>query len=187
MSKSEQTRERIGRAALRLFVEQGVAATRTREIAAAAEVAEGSIYRYFDSKEALAHLLFKQIYVQYAEELQAIAAKDRPFQETWKTIVKHLCHAFDQDADAFRFLLITQHDHLSEIPADLESPVEVVRAVMAAAIDRGEISAPDPDLATSLGLGTVVQAAVFVLYGQLRAPLSDWTEELQTRSLKALI
>ena len=186
MSKREQTRERISRAALRLFVEQGVAATRTREIAAAAGVAEGSIYRYFDSKEALAHLIFNQVYVQYAEELQAIAAKGRPFRETWLAIVNHLCHAFDQDADAFRFLLITQHDHLGEIPADLKSPVEVVRTVMARAIQRGEISTPDPDLAASLGLGTVVQAAVFVLYGQLKGPLSGWTEELQNRSLRAL-
>ncbi len=187
MSKSEETRARIARAALRLFVEQGVAATRTREIATAAAVAEGSIYRYFESKEALAHALFKQVYVHYAEDLQAIAARKAPFRETWAAVVAHLCRAFDEDADAFRFLLITQHEHLGEISAQLESPVEVVRAIMAEAIDTGEISVPDADLAASLGLGAVVQAAVFVLYGQLQGPLSAWAEEIQARSLKALV
>ncbi|WP_299617344.1 TetR/AcrR family transcriptional regulator [Pelagibius sp.] len=186
MSKSEETRDRIARAALTLFVEQGVAATRTREIATAAGVAEGSIYRYFDSKEALARQLFKQVYVRYAEDLQAIAAKGTGFRTTWKAMVAHLCYAFDEDADAFRFLLITQHEHLGEISAELESPVEVVRAVMARAIENGEVSLRDPNLATALGLGAVVQAAIFVLYGQLKGPLSAWTEDIQTRSLKAL-
>ncbi len=186
MKKSEETRERIARAALHLFVEQGVAATRTREIAEAAEVAEGSIYRYFDSKETLAHELFKMAYVQYAEELQAIAAEEATFVKTWKAVVAHLCRAFDEDADAFRFLLITQHEHLGEISAKLASPVEVVREIMAKAIKRGEVSVPDANLAAALGLGAIVQTAIFVLYGQLDGPLSAWTKEIQARSLKAL-
>ncbi|CAE7564117.1 AAE1, partial [Symbiodinium microadriaticum] len=140
-----------------------------------------------ESKEALAHDLFKQVYVRYAEDLQAIAARKAPFRETWAAVVAQLCRAFDEDADAFRFLLITQHDHLGEISARLESPVEVVRALMAEAIAAGEISVPDADLATSLGLGAIVQAAIFVLYGQLQGPLSAWTVEIQARSLKALI
>ena len=40
-------------AALALFAEKGFAATRLEEVAARAGIAKGTIYLYFDSKEAL--------------------------------------------------------------------------------------------------------------------------------------
>ncbi|MBM3650754.1 MAG: helix-turn-helix transcriptional regulator, partial [Alphaproteobacteria bacterium] len=54
MGKAEETKSRLERAALTLFVARGVAETTTKEIAMAASVAEGTIYRYFPSKEQLA-------------------------------------------------------------------------------------------------------------------------------------
>ena len=47
------TRERLRSAALSLFVEQGVAETTTRDLAARAGIAEGTIFRVVDSKEEL--------------------------------------------------------------------------------------------------------------------------------------
>ena len=51
MGKAEDTKARVERAALTLFVARGVAETTTKEIAMAASIAEGTIYRYFPSKE----------------------------------------------------------------------------------------------------------------------------------------
>ena len=45
MGKAEDTKARLERAALTLFVARGVAETTTKEIAMAASVAEGTIYR----------------------------------------------------------------------------------------------------------------------------------------------
>ena len=58
MGKAEDTKARVERAALTLFVARGVAETTTKEIAMAASIAEGTIYRYFPSKEQLALDLF---------------------------------------------------------------------------------------------------------------------------------
>ena len=52
-SKSDETRSRILAAAIDLFRRQGFDATTMREIAAAAEVATGAAYYYFDSKDAI--------------------------------------------------------------------------------------------------------------------------------------
>jgi AcrR family transcriptional regulator len=185
-SKSEETRARIARAALTLFVERGVAETRTRDIAEAAGVAEGSIYRYFESKESLAHLLFESAYVHYAEALTTITTIQRPFAETWGAVVAYLCRAFDDDAESFRFLLISHHQHVGDIPASLASPIEVLRDLMAQAYGRKEIAVADPDFAAALGLGAVLQTATFVLYGQVTGPLSVWSDEIIARSLAAL-
>jgi AcrR family transcriptional regulator len=51
--KKTKTRAAIRQHALRLFREQGYAATTTAQIAAAAEVSERTLFRYFPSKEEL--------------------------------------------------------------------------------------------------------------------------------------
>jgi len=52
-------RERILRAAVRVFAKKGFYATRVSEIAAAAGVADGTIYLYFKSKDELLVALFE--------------------------------------------------------------------------------------------------------------------------------
>lgn len=47
------TRRRILEAAKRLFAEQGFEATTTRDLAAAAEIASGTLFNYFATKEAI--------------------------------------------------------------------------------------------------------------------------------------
>jgi AcrR family transcriptional regulator len=49
----DATRQRIVDAALRLFKANGFEATTTREIAAAAEIATGTLFNYFANKEAI--------------------------------------------------------------------------------------------------------------------------------------
>src|ERR1044071_3010982 len=75
MGKAEETKSRLERAALTLFVARGVAETTTKEIAMAASVAEGTIYRYFPSKEQLALDLFLRHHQGLAE---ALAEAQRP-------------------------------------------------------------------------------------------------------------
>jgi AcrR family transcriptional regulator len=67
------TRERLVRAALELFTTQGYHTSTTPQIAKRAAVAEGTIYRHFDSKE---HLL-NEIY-RAAVRLLLSAVKDAP-------------------------------------------------------------------------------------------------------------
>lgn len=67
------TRDRLVRSALDLFTTQGYHATTTPEIAGRAGVAEGTIYRHFESKE---HLL-NEIY-RAGVRLFATAVRDSP-------------------------------------------------------------------------------------------------------------
>jgi AcrR family transcriptional regulator len=52
--KKQETRDRLHRAALKLFARQGYPQTRIAEIADAADVSESTFFRYFESKEGVA-------------------------------------------------------------------------------------------------------------------------------------
>jgi AcrR family transcriptional regulator len=56
---AELTRQRLIRAALELFTTRGYHDTTTAQIAKKAGIAEGTIYRHFDSKQQLANELYR--------------------------------------------------------------------------------------------------------------------------------
>jgi AcrR family transcriptional regulator len=76
--KKQETREALIAAARRLFAEQGFAATTVREISDAADVAERTFFRYFDSKE---DLLLPNLFIRFREfeaEVRARPADESP-------------------------------------------------------------------------------------------------------------
>jgi AcrR family transcriptional regulator len=62
-------------AALGLFVEKGFAATRLEDVAARAGVSKGTLYLYFDSKEALFKTVIQEGIVPVMVENEEIAAR----------------------------------------------------------------------------------------------------------------
>ncbi|MDA8323505.1 MAG: helix-turn-helix domain containing protein [Actinomycetota bacterium] len=81
--KKQETREALIAAARQLFAEQGFAATTVREIADAADVAERTFFRYFDSKE---DLLLPDLFVRFREFEAAVRA--RPAAESPLTAIR---------------------------------------------------------------------------------------------------
>jgi AcrR family transcriptional regulator len=171
------TRARIEKEALRLFAEKGVEGATIRDLAQAVGVADAALYRYFGSKEEIASDLFRSRYGALAREIAAIGARDLPFAQTARALVDLLCALFDDEPDAFAFILLNQHAHLRFV-RDEDNAVEALRAIMVRAADRGEIAVTEPDLAAAAALGAVLQPAVFKLYGRLPGPLRDRAADL---------
>ncbi len=141
MGKAEETKARVERAALTLFVARGVAETTTREIAMAASIAEGTIYRYFPSKEQLALDIFLGHHRALAE---ALAEAQRPvtgLRDKIEAIVRCYCEWADRDWSLFAYHLLTQHLFLAMVPDGTPNPVDVVREVIVNAMTAGEIPA----------------------------------------------
>jgi AcrR family transcriptional regulator len=74
----EQRRDQIVQAAVKLFAAHGYARTTTRDIAREAGISEGTIYRYFESKQ---DLLFSFIASTVLESLQSRLAEWRKADE----------------------------------------------------------------------------------------------------------
>jgi AcrR family transcriptional regulator len=75
------TRERIVDAAVRLFVSQGWEGTTTRDLATAAGIATGTLFNYFQSKEAVAAALISEALAGAQGEFEANRDTGRSFEE----------------------------------------------------------------------------------------------------------
>ena len=170
MRDGTATRERIEQTAMALFVNQGVTETTIRDIAQGAGIAEGALYRHYKGKDELILALFSRHYAAFAQRLDALQASREHTRDKLAAMVEECCRIFDEDPVLFRFLLLVQHHSLQRVEGP-HSPVEVVRAVLAQGMERGEILRGDPDLATALVMGVIVQPATFKTYGRLPGPM----------------
>jgi len=178
MRPKDQTKELIARTALSLFVEKGIDGATIRDIATAAKIAEGTLYRHYPGKDALAWDLFSQNYTAFALELQRLQSGHATLRAKLDAMVRQFCAFFDRDPVLFSYLLLAQHGQLQKVTPDMPNPVEVVREVLAAGMDRGEIPAGDPDLAAAMVMGIVLQVAVFTIYQRLTQSLTSLAEVL---------
>lgn len=172
MGKAEDTKQRIERAALTLFVARGVAETTTREIALAASIAEGTIYRYFPSKEQLAVDMFLRHHRALAEALDEAQGKAATLREKIDAIVRCYCEWADRDWTLFAYHLLNQHSFLIQVPDGAPNPVNVVRGVISRAMKAGEIPRRDADLVAASAIGAVMQPATYKVYGRFEGPLT---------------
>jgi AcrR family transcriptional regulator len=173
MGKAEETKARLERAALTLFVARGVAETTTKEIAMAASVAEGTIYRYFPSKEQLALDLFLRHHQGLAEALAEAQRPAKGLRARIEAIVRCYCEWADRDWTLFAYHLLNQHSFLIQVPDGMSNPVTVVRDVIFQAMKAGEIPKRNVDLAAASAIGVVMQAATYKVYGRFTGDLSD--------------
>jgi AcrR family transcriptional regulator len=173
MGKAEDTKARLERAALTLFVARGVAETTTKEIAMAASVAEGTIYRYFPSKEQLALDLFLRHHQGLAEALADAQRPAKALRAKIEAIVRCYCEWADRDWTLFAYHLLNQHSFLIQVPDGMANPVTVVRDVISQAMKAGEIPRRNVDLAAASAIGVVMQAATYKVYGRFTGDLSD--------------
>jgi AcrR family transcriptional regulator len=173
MGKAEDTKARLERAALTLFVARGVAETTTKEIAMAASVAEGTIYRYFPSKEQLALDLFLRHHQGLAEALADAQRPAKGLRAKIEAIVRCYCEWADRDWTLFAYHLLNQHSFLIQVPDDMANPVTVVRDVISQAMKAGEIPRRNVDLVAASAIGVVMQAATYKVYGRFTGDLSN--------------
>src|SRR3546814_16764803 len=107
-TRGQRTQERIEQVTLALFAEKGVDRTTIGDIARAAGIAEGTIYRHYPSKEELVWQLFSRNYTGLAQQLDALQAERQGLRPKLAAMVGLFCSLFERDPDMFRFLLLVQ-------------------------------------------------------------------------------
>jgi AcrR family transcriptional regulator len=170
-------RDAIMSAALELFVERGFFGTTVPEIADRAAVGAGTIYRYFDSKEALVNALYREEKLHFAEAVMSGESIVGPARELFRSMWSKMARYASAHANSFVFLELHHHARYldAESRAVEQRMLDLFTSVIIAAQARGELKAGPPRLLMGIVLGAfagVVRSCV-----EFDAPVesADWT------------
>lgn len=157
MRDGTQTREKIDRAAMHLFVEKGIAETTIRDIATAAGIAEGTLYRHYPGKEELAWQLFVVNFTAIGATLDKLQRAEETVHAKLDAIIRYFCSAFERDAVTFNYLFLARHQHMLRLTPRQPNPYLVFRSVIREGMAHGDIPKQDLDVATSMVMGLILQ------------------------------
>jgi AcrR family transcriptional regulator len=186
MREPNGRRDQIRAEAMRLFVDHGVDAVSVRDIAAACGMQASNLYAHFASKDALVAELFRDGYAEYGAILAAAAGIAGPFRVRLDHMVRTICRLHDEDNTRFRFLVMTQHGFLRDVPRDERNPVEIICRAVAAAMAAGDIPRREAELMAMALIGIIVQPATARLYGRLQGGLLERADEIVAMCWRAL-
>src|SRR5690349_3532632 len=109
MATADLTRQRLVRAALELFTSQGYHVTTTVQIARKAGVAEGTIYKHFESKQHLLNELYRGAARWAARAAEEADAAPGPVRDRLQSLAQRLIAAAAQDPAVMQIYFIDQH------------------------------------------------------------------------------
>lgn len=183
MKRAQVTKEKIERAALTLFAERSFAGTSIKEIASMAGITDAALYRHYPSKEAMGNEIFHKYYSGMASLIAECIASEQTTSARIKAIINTFGECFNSDPTLFRFLLLTQHTFLNEMPRGKENIGDIIAEMMAEGIRSKELTIKDPVMASAILIGSVLQTAVFSLYSRLPKDIRD----IETEVFKTLM
>jgi AcrR family transcriptional regulator len=142
-------RDRVMRAAVRLFAEKGFEATTVREIVEEAGVTKGGLYHYFESKDDLLLEIYTAMLRMQAQRMRTIAESDLPLPERLHAIIADVVTTSIADLDAatvfFQSFPLLEKPKQIQVRAERRRYHERVRALVEegqrAGIFRGDVPA----------------------------------------------
>ena len=160
LTNREQKRQRILRAAIDVFASKGYFAARMTDVAEVAQVADGTLYLYFEGKEHLLMSIFDSVLGRFIERLdEEIAKIDDPIEKLSIMVRLHLetlgrdhalAHVLQiETRHSRRFMSLFTRGKLGEY---LNRVRDIIVEGQESGVFRGDIS---PGLATNLVFGAV--------------------------------
>lgn len=125
------TRDKICATALKLFVQSGIGGTTTRAIASACDIAEGTIYRHFTSKDELALDLFTRNWTAFATYMERAAQRGESARERLDHMLSWLLMAAERQPELFDYLFIAAPHLAAQMPPEQPSPLACFKRELA--------------------------------------------------------
>lgn len=184
--RARNARPKIERAALKLFVGEGIDGATTRDIAENAGVSEGALYRHYKGKDELALSLFMETHNRLGQVVFQAAQTEGGLKEKVHAIVTAYCNLADEDWLLFSFHLVSMNRYVPHDTKRDDDPTTITENIVRALMASGEIPEGDPALLAAMSLGVVLQAGQNKAYSRLPGPFSAHIDAF-TRAIVAIL
>jgi len=156
ISKEQETQAKVLKAAQKLFARQGYGATTTKELAKAAGVAEGTLFRHFKNKKAILIEVATQGWTEILTDLLTELSEMASYKAIAQVMRKRMLH-LRTNSDMLRvcFMEAQFHPELRDrIQTDvIEKMTDVAEAFFQTAMERGEYRPMNPRIVARIFLG----------------------------------
>lgn len=165
----QRHRDEIVDAAMRLFSEKGFHNVSMQEIAAEAEFATGTIYNFFDSKEALYREIMDEVADNVLSLVKPILEGEADEREKIAGFIWASIRVFQENSAAIRLFLRANQGplthvstaHFSETAAKVHGTLQtMLKQVFASGMNKGLFRPLDPSVA-AMALDAALRAIVF--------------------------
>src|SRR5215813_10774106 len=132
MARPIEKRDSIERGVVEVVAQKGLSATTIQDIADAASVSPGLLYRYWRSRNDLAGDVYR---AHYEGMMKSLFARVGDEQTPWgqiAAVLREFLRFAEEKPVIIRFLLLTQHDLVANIPAELG-----IRLILSGIFERG--------------------------------------------------
>lgn len=168
----EDRREALLGCALNEFFERGFASARIEDIAKRAGVSKGTLYLYFNSKQALFDGLVEAVAIPRLAEIKEIVESNKSFADTLDAMAKQATHMLTQTSlpKLMKIMIGESNNFPDTVKAYrrnvLDKVLAVFTALLTSAQQRGEISLSDPQLGARMVIAPIAFSGIWeVVFG----------------------
>jgi AcrR family transcriptional regulator len=176
--RAHSKRDELTTAALRLFAEKGIRGTSVRDIADAAGVTEGALYRHWTGKEVLAQSLFAECARMLYEHLEAAVADVAAPREQLCALTRGFLQFAETYPEAYEYVMARHHESVGELPPDQPLPKDVFVRVIEQGTAAGAFRPLDPHLGAAMMIGLLLRTIFFMQRGLIGASPEDVVAEV---------
>ncbi|MEM9908074.1 MAG: TetR/AcrR family transcriptional regulator [Cyanobacteria bacterium P01_D01_bin.44] len=170
VSQQDDTQKRILKAAQRLFARQGYGGTTTRDLAQAAGVAEGTLFRHFENKKAILIEVATQGWVELLTDLLTELSEMASYKAVAQVMRRRMLN-LAANTDMLRVCFMEAQFH-PELRERIQTEVilkmtDVAEAFFETAMERGTYRKMNPRVVARIFLG------MFTVAGFSQTTLAD--------------
>jgi len=188
---TKKRRREILDAALKGFLEKGVAGTTIEQIRKSAKASHGSVYHLFSSKDEIALTLFAEgMDVYHQKIMQAMEAETTAFGCLRSMVETHLQDVVDDPKLSIYITRLGMADDVGNVSEQFRSCndafAEAVWSHLKVFVDRGELKLLPREIYFSLIVGPASHLARSWLRGRIDFDLMSATDDLANAAWKSL-
>jgi len=183
-------KQAILKAALHLFVRDGLRETSIRAIALEAGYSNPALFKHFASKEELALYLFESCYLCYASAFKRAIDDKLGLTQNIRLMLEIFVSHYDEDPDSFLFMQENLRVFWPKCKDRLRHQHSII-ALVRHVLERGKVSGEvrsdiHIDLLVAAFSGLLSQFARQIYFSELKGNAHDWIDELEKLTLGML-